>query len=471
MHLLGAWARPARTPLVWHLHDYVARRPLSARCSNAALRDAPGDRPLAERRRRLSTLGGTLPPIHAIWNAVDLERFSPSGTRLDLDGRSGLPASGRDVVRVGLVATFAAWKGHHLFLEAIARLPPSLDVRAYVIGGPVYETEKSEVSIESFGNRGAARHHGSRWLHGLHRRSGAGDSCAGHRGSRQHGARTLRPGDRRGNGVRTGGRGECRRRRRRDRDPRRRCMAVPPGDAGALAGASNRWRGCRPAAALGDAARARPNNVQPRRLARELLEVYERVIPSGRTARSSRAQREPLRRCGDVSDDPGARRRGRARHDLVVCPLLRRTAQRRAHGARSSAAHAGCRAIEPPAHGLEGPPIPGAAAGGAEFDVVVCHQAWPYAIFGPVIRRAGLPLVFWLHTAGDGRHWLERWARVAARPGRRQQPVHGANLAGWFPGCPGRDRLLPAQARARPRSDSARRARSAGRSIRRPTMS
>jgi len=44
-------------------------------------------------------------------------------------------------------------------------------------------------------------------------------------------------------------------------------------------------------------------------------------------------------------------------------------------------------------------------------DVVVCHQAWPYAIFGPVIRRARLPCVFWLHTAGDGRHWLERWAR------------------------------------------------------------
>ena len=30
MHLLGAWARPSGTPLVWHLHDYAARRPLSA---------------------------------------------------------------------------------------------------------------------------------------------------------------------------------------------------------------------------------------------------------------------------------------------------------------------------------------------------------------------------------------------------------------------------------------------------------
>ena len=75
-------------------------------------------------------------------------RFSPDGDRLDLDTRSGLPAPAEGVVRVGLVATFARWKGHHVFLEAIARLPPSLNVRAYVIGGAVYETGNSQVSIE-----------------------------------------------------------------------------------------------------------------------------------------------------------------------------------------------------------------------------------------------------------------------------------------------------------------------------------
>ncbi len=44
------------------------------------------------------------------------------------------------------------------------------------------------------------------------------------------------------------------------------------------------------------------------------------------------------------------------------------------------------------------------------FDVVVCHQAWPYAIFGPVIKSAGIPLVSWVHMAQTGRHWLERLA-------------------------------------------------------------
>jgi len=46
------------------------------------------------------------------------------------------------------------------------------------------------------------------------------------------------------------------------------------------------------------------------------------------------------------------------------------------------------------------------------IDVVVCHMAWPYAIFAPVVRGSERSLVFWLHMATDGRHWLERWSRM-----------------------------------------------------------
>ncbi len=46
------------------------------------------------------------------------------------------------------------------------------------------------------------------------------------------------------------------------------------------------------------------------------------------------------------------------------------------------------------------------------FDLVVCHSPWSQAIFGPVVRLAGLPLVFWLHDAISGRHWLEHWAAL-----------------------------------------------------------
>jgi glycosyltransferase involved in cell wall biosynthesis len=44
-------------------------------------------------------------------------------------------------------------------------------------------------------------------------------------------------------------------------------------------------------------------------------------------------------------------------------------------------------------------------------DVVMCHSAWPYALFAGTARRAHLPVGFWLHDAVRGTHWTERWAR------------------------------------------------------------
>jgi glycosyltransferase involved in cell wall biosynthesis len=41
--------------------------------------------------------------------------------------------------------------------------------------------------------------------------------------------------------------------------------------------------------------------------------------------------------------------------------------------------------------------------------VMVCHQAWPLALFGPVAKRQSIPLVLWLHMV-PGRHWLDRLA-------------------------------------------------------------
>ncbi|MFP2962600.1 glycosyltransferase family 4 protein [Myxococcus sp. 1LA] len=46
------------------------------------------------------------------------------------------------------------------------------------------------------------------------------------------------------------------------------------------------------------------------------------------------------------------------------------------------------------------------------FDGVICHAIWPQALFGPVVRAVGIPLVFFQHDALSGQHWLERWARV-----------------------------------------------------------
>jgi glycosyltransferase involved in cell wall biosynthesis len=70
-------------------------------------------------------------------------------------------------------------------------------------------------------------------------------------------------------------------------------------------------------------------------------------------------------------------------------------------------------------------------------DVVICHEAWAQAIFGPVARSAGLPLVFWLHAVGDGRHWLDRWARTT-RPDLTvcNSKFTASALARLHPGAP-----------------------------------
>jgi glycosyltransferase involved in cell wall biosynthesis len=47
-----------------------------------------------------------------------------------------------------------------------------------------------------------------------------------------------------------------------------------------------------------------------------------------------------------------------------------------------------------------------------QYDAAICHSAWSHAIFGPVVRAAGVPLLFWLHAAPSGRHWLEQWASL-----------------------------------------------------------
>jgi glycosyltransferase involved in cell wall biosynthesis len=54
-------------------------------------------------------------------------------------------------------------------------------------------------------------------------------------------------------------------------------------------------------------------------------------------------------------------------------------------------------------------------------DVVICHAAWPYAIFSPVVRAAKTRLVFYRHDIGGARDWMNRLA------GRVQPDVVIAN--------------------------------------------
>src|SRR6478735_3941943 len=149
MHLLGAIAMPADAALVWHFHDYPSARPVTSRLV----------RTLKARPRAIVAVSESVAndirtdlrapaEVRTIWNSVDIERFDPEGPRADLDALAGLPPAAPGVPRIGLVATFARWKGHLLFLEMLKQLSATHPFRAYIVGGPLYETHASQISME-----------------------------------------------------------------------------------------------------------------------------------------------------------------------------------------------------------------------------------------------------------------------------------------------------------------------------------
>lgn len=146
-HLLAVMAR-GTVPVVWHVRDLIARRPLISRALRLAAPRASAAiaiSKLVESDTR-AVLGEL--PIHVVYDAIDTDAFAPGPGDGDwLDRLAGFSRPNGPTVRVGLIATYARWKGQDLFLDAIAEAEPaaaSLGVRYYIVGGPIYETRGSQ---------------------------------------------------------------------------------------------------------------------------------------------------------------------------------------------------------------------------------------------------------------------------------------------------------------------------------------
>lgn len=157
-HVLTTLAAAGVAPVVWHLRDFVGTRRLArlllrrlAPLTRAAI--AVSGAVASDLRRQNLEL-----PIHVVHDAVDLERFAPRSTppRGWLDQRAGVPEPAAETVRVGLVATFARWKGHRTFLEAASLVHADLPVRFYVVGGPIYATAGSQLTRDELRTYGRA---------------------------------------------------------------------------------------------------------------------------------------------------------------------------------------------------------------------------------------------------------------------------------------------------------------------------
>lgn len=140
-HLLASMAAPTSCKVAWHLHDFVGSRRLAPFllgrvAGHAAGAVAVSDAVAVDFLRAVPRV-----PVSVIPNAVDAARFCPgAGNGAWLDGLAGMAEAPAGTVRVGLVATYALWKGHDLFIRAAARARASGPVRFFIIGGPIYAT-------------------------------------------------------------------------------------------------------------------------------------------------------------------------------------------------------------------------------------------------------------------------------------------------------------------------------------------
>lgn len=152
-HLLARLARLHDRPVAWLVQDFIGMRPLTPKLLRWAAGNCSGAVAISGAvSQDLHDFSPTL-PVHVIYSAINTDYFVPAGAtpRLDLDALAGMPPAPPGTLRIGLVATFARWKGQDVFLEAAARLlkqAPTAQVRFFIIGGPIYKTLNSQFSVE-----------------------------------------------------------------------------------------------------------------------------------------------------------------------------------------------------------------------------------------------------------------------------------------------------------------------------------
>ncbi len=139
-HLIaGVAGGVARRPVVWHLRDFPPDGP-TGRLFRSAARHLPSlvltnSEAVATELR--STLNGS-PPVVAVHNPVDLERFRPAPAAGPVRAELGIAA---ESPLVGMVAHLTPWKGHEDFLRVARRVLDAVPEAHFVIaGGPIYET-------------------------------------------------------------------------------------------------------------------------------------------------------------------------------------------------------------------------------------------------------------------------------------------------------------------------------------------
>jgi glycosyltransferase involved in cell wall biosynthesis len=442
MHLLGVWATPSSVPVIWHIHDYVSLRPLMARLlrrySQRCAVAIANSRSVAEDVKKVCGAGLK---VLTVYNGIDVDQFSPTGPKLDLDALSGFAPAPAETVRVGILATLARWKGHQTFLHAMSLLPSTLPIRAYVMSGALYRTNGSQYSLEELktlaDKLGLANRVGfTGFLAEPARAMRALDIVVHASTQPEPFGLVIAEGMACGRAVivsETGGAAEL-------FEPEINALGHPPGDAKRLAeritllATDQNLR-----ARLGAAGRITAEQRFDRtRLAAELTPIYRAALGATNVSESvisNSSERLPLAVSEFPLAEPDAIRvlhvhsgniYGGVESMLLtqvrerdLCPAIKTSFALCFAGQFSEEVAATGTPIHCLGEVRIRQPLTVRRARRKlrellrqqPFDVVVTHSCWSQAIFGPVARAEAVALVFYLHSPTDGRHWLERWAR------------------------------------------------------------
>lgn len=148
MQIFASLYAPESVRVLWHIHDYVGSRRVAGYLLRLLASRADGA--LANSESVAQDLRAACPGlawVRRFYNAVDQTALT-SGAPYDLDAAAGVPTAGASTLRIGLVATFARWKGQLTFLDALRQLAPLPEWRAYLVGGAIYKTKGSQFSRE-----------------------------------------------------------------------------------------------------------------------------------------------------------------------------------------------------------------------------------------------------------------------------------------------------------------------------------
>ena len=147
-HLITKLLGTIAAPMVWHMRDFISARKLMRSALRwsapaATLAVANSNAVALDARKILGKV-----PVRVVLNCVDTQRFLPG--RSDVSSWSDTEVDNPlepKIFRIGMLASYARWKGQEFFLKIAAGLKrnaPDLRVRFYIIGGPVFETQGSQ---------------------------------------------------------------------------------------------------------------------------------------------------------------------------------------------------------------------------------------------------------------------------------------------------------------------------------------